>query len=174
MVRRSLNVMHTRLMHRKMAVVSRAALLAGALLACCSAVGQQFHLTDQQFDQWITNGQSSLADATRAHVALQASYLGRLFPLTAEQKENLELAGHGDLSRFEAKVARLRDQFADKTYDHQDIGNVFMEIQPLQQQYRAGLLGEGSLFKKVLARTLSDEQLAAYRKDDVERRSYRY
>lgn len=131
-------------------------------------------LDEAQFDRMLTGGQTASAEAVATQVAVQINALSRICDLTPEQVEKLRLAGVGDFSRFEIRVARVKEKLVDQEHDPRELNNIMVELQPLQQEFRQGLLGEGSLFQKVLAGTLTDEQRTAYRAADIQRRAARY
>jgi len=150
----------------------------GISVILCSAVrGQEFVLTEQQFNQWLTGGmfgRMAPSELIESQLSVQINRLEELCRLTPDQKEKLLLAGLGDAARFEDRVARLRKKMVNKSYDQNEVNEVFQEIQPLQREYQAGLLGEGSLFNKVLDRTLDESQKLQYEAMQAERRAARY
>jgi len=152
------------------------AVLVG-FFVCGPAGGQDFTLTEQQFNQWLTGGMFGTMSPQQligSQLDVQIHRLEEACRLTPEQKEKIRLAGLGDAARFEDRVSQLRKKMVDKSYDQNEVNEIFQEIQPLQQEYQAGLLGEGSLFRKVLDRTLDDGQKVEYEAMQAERRAARY
>jgi len=150
--------------------------LAAALLAACASclfapaaqAQNRFELNDEQFNQWVYQGQSGKFDPD-SELNLAMESVERVCPLDDVQKDKLRLAASGDFARFEQRVADLRTQYVGKSYDQNDIGNIYQKIQPLTAAYQAGLLGPASLFTKVLHRTLTLAQLEEYEAAEGER-----
>ena len=136
-------------------------------------LAQEFVLDDNQFDQWVFNGMGGSPDAS-TETSLMIEAIDRACHLNKAQQEQLRLAGVGDFARFKQQVDDVRHKYAGKTYDQNEIGNIYQKIQPLTARCQAGLLGEGSLFSKVLRHTLTPEQLEEYEATDAERRKARH
>ncbi len=133
-----------------------------------SILAQPFELTDEQFDQWIYSGRrdNTLADS---QISLAIDSVDRACHLTPPQRDKLQLAGRGDIVRFQQRADDLHSQYASKTYDQNEIGKLLEKFQPLINSYQAGLLGSSSLYSKVLRRTLTPEQLQEYEEAVAER-----
>jgi hypothetical protein len=170
-----------------------AALAAGLVGVGCSARGQEepdrddpdekppvqahFELPEEQFDQWVFEGRGDVAaQRTRLDslLRLHLDDLDRICRLTESQKKKLQLAGRGDLTRFFDRVEVVRVKFRAVRKDQNKVGEIFQEIQPLQQSLQAGMFHDASLLYKTLQRTLTAEQLAGFGKVDQERRRVRY
>jgi hypothetical protein len=148
-----------------------------SVVLCSAARGQEFVLTEQQFNQWLTGGmfgRMAPSELIESQLSVRIDRLEEVCRLTPGQKEKLRLAGLGDAARFEDRVAQLREKMVNKSYDQNEVNEIFQEIQPLQREYQAGLLGEGSLFIKVLDRTLDEDQKVEYEAMQAERRAARY
>lgn len=96
-------------------------------------------------------------------IHLRIGRIGEVVALDAEQLSKLQLAAHGDLSRFYSEMGAVREQTKDldpqKNEDAQKAWNLIM---PLQQRIQQGLIGEKSLLERVLASTLTPEQRLKY------------
>jgi hypothetical protein len=138
------------------------------------ASGQEFVLTNQQFDMWLTNNNRSATDQITSQVKMEISELDHICDLSPEQKKKLRLAGRGDAARFESEVAALRAELVDKSYSNEEVNEIFQRIQPLQQKFQSGLLGERSLFHRIVARTLDERQRVEYEARQAQRRSAVY
>lgn len=138
------------------------------------ASGQEFVLTNQQFDMWLTNNNRSATDQVTSQVKMEISELDRICDLTPKQKKKLGLAGRGDAARFESEVAALRAELVDKSYSNEEVNEIFQRIQPLQQKFQSGLLGESSLFHRIVVRTLDERQRVEYEARQAQRRAAVY
>ncbi|HVT28970.1 MAG TPA: hypothetical protein VHE81_13225 [Lacipirellulaceae bacterium] len=129
----------------------------------------RFMMSDQQFNQWVfrSNGQGVDEDS---EVTLMIDGVDRACHLTGEQKEKLRLAALGDFSRFKQEVDELRDEYVGKPYDQNDINKIWQKIQPFASRYQAGLLGDSSLFSKVVHQILTPAQQAEYEAAEAHRR----
>jgi hypothetical protein len=148
---------------------------AASAVFCCAplVVAQDFELNDQTFNQWLFQASQGEFDPD-SELTLHLEAVDRICGLTDEQKEKLRLAGRGDYARFGRQVDKLREEYVGKTYGQNEIGEIYQKIQPLGQIYQAGLLGDSSLFAKVLANTLTLEQAAKFDRIEAERQRARY
>jgi hypothetical protein len=149
------------------------ALVVGLLL-CSRLAAQEFVLTEEQFNQWLTNNNESAAQQIDSLVTMQIAALDRVCELTPEQREKLRLAGRGDAARFESQIAALRAELVNKSYKNDEINEVFQKIQPFQQKFQNGLLGEDSIFKKIVSQTLNEAQRSEYDEEQRKRRAADY
>ena len=152
------------------------AALATAMVAFCAQAtdGQDtFELNEGTFNQWLYNASQGQFDPN-SEVTLAVEAVDRACGLSDPQIGKLRLAGQGDYARFEHRVAELRAKYVGKTYSQNEIGNIYQKIQPLAQIYQAGLLGDSSLFSKVLARSLTPDQVAEFERIEAERRQASY
>jgi len=149
-----------------------ASALALASLAPAHAQ-DNFELNEETFNQWLFNESQGRYDPD-SELALMVDSIDRVCDLNDDQKTKLGLAAHGDFARFERKVDELRSEYVGKSYGQNQIGEIYQKIQPLGQVYQAGLLGNDSLFSKVLESTLTSEQAAKFEKVETERRQARY
>jgi hypothetical protein len=152
----------------------RAAIIAVAVFSCAnSALAQDFQLNEETFNQWLYSASQGTFDPD-GEMALTIEAIDRVCKLSDDQKDKLELAARGDFSRFEHQVDELRAEHVGKTYGQNEIGEVYQKIQPLAAQYQAGLLGDTSLFSKVLEGSLTSEQSKKFERIEEERRHARY
>ncbi len=149
------------------------ALLSGDDIGATAARGQDFVLSEEQFNAWVTNGQDSAVQRIDNQFALQLRSLKRTCDLTPDQVEKLRLAARGDVERYQARITEVHDRLVGKTYNQNEINNLWRQIQPLQQELPR-VLGPQSLFHKVLRRTLRQSQRIEYERGQAERGQYRY
>lgn len=147
--------------------------LASAAGSASPALAQDFELNEQTFNQWLFSTSQGKFDG-EAELKLHLEATDRVCGLSEEQKENLQLAGRGDYARFSRQVDELKRKYVGKTYDQNEVGNVYQKLQPLSQAYQAGLLGDSSLFAKVRANTLTSEQAAKFDHMEAKRRQARF
>jgi hypothetical protein len=144
-------------------------------VCCCGSGSAQdtFELNDQTFNQWLFNTSQGTFDQT-SELTLNLEAVDRICGLNEEQKQKLSIAAHGDYARFSRQVDALKEKYVGKSYDQNQVGEIYQKIQPLAQVYQAGLLGDESLFAKTLGRTLTSEQSEKYQQADEDRRRTRY
>lgn len=148
--------------------------VAAVLAVSASLVrAQDFTLSEEQFNSWITNGQDSAEQRIEAQLAVQMRSLMRICKLTPDQERKLRLAADGDIQRFQARVAEVHDRLVGRTYNQNEINNLWQQIQPLQQELPR-VLGPQSLFNKVKRRTLQEGQRADYDRVLGEQMQFRY
>lgn len=138
------------------------------------ASGQnRFVMEENQFNQWLYGGTGQAIDQD-SEVTLMIEFVDRASHLTNEQKDKLRLAGQGDYARFKQDVDDLHSEVVGKSYDQNEIGNIYQKIQPLSTRYQAGLLGDKSLFSKVLQQILTPAQREEFEAAEAERRKDRH
>jgi hypothetical protein len=153
---------------------ARALAVCAALCFAQSAHAQnKFVMGDDQFNQWLYQGNGQGADED-SEITLMVESIDRSCHLNDEQKNKLRLAGHGDYARFNQKVDDLRSECVGKTYDQNAMNELYQKFEPLTTQYQAGLLGSTSLFAKVVHRALAPEQREEYEAAEAERRKTRH
>jgi hypothetical protein len=148
-----------------------------AVVAPQPAGQQVFILTPENFDQWVFNGVGNSAQAMKqleSQIDLQMEAIDRVCKLTDSQKLKLQLAGSGDIKKFRDQYEQLRLKFQNTKQNPNNLNNVFQAIAPLQQQWQAGILGDTSLFRKVLKNTLTAEQWTAYEEEESQRYKFQY
>jgi hypothetical protein len=151
------------------------ALAACAVLFCADLTHAQnkFVMDDNQFNGWLFQGAGQVPDE-ESEVTLMVEAMDRSCHLNADQKAKLRLAGHGDYARFDQKVNDLRSECVGKTYDQNEMQELYQKFQPLTEQYQAGMLGSTSLFAKVVHQSLTPEQREEYEAAESERRKSRH
>ena len=89
--------------------------------------------------------------------------------LTDDQKRKLDVAGHGDLKHTFARFDELKAKFAavsDDPVEHQKFVDEIAKFRGTSTTLDC--FGEGSLFSKILAKTLTPQQIAMRRKALIE------
>jgi hypothetical protein len=108
-----------------------------------------------------------------SRLTLEIERIERSCRITEEQKRKLQLAGRGDLKRLLDRVDEVRRKLHDSKSNQAQRDAIEMEMQPLHTQLTEDLPLRGSMFAKTLTRTLSDDQMAAYREGLRESRRFR-
>ena len=108
-----------------------------------------------------------------SRLTLEIERIERSCRITEEQKRKLQLAGRGDLKRFLDRVDEVRRKLRDSEGNQAQRDVIEMEMQPLHTQLTEDLPLRGSMFAKMLTRTLSDDQTTAYREALRESRKFR-
>jgi hypothetical protein len=166
---------------------TRPAQCLGWLAVCCLAFcaagvvraqDNAFVLDDSTFDQWMNNGLGGGVqnpnDYLTAQLESELASIERNCKLTEVQRERLMLAGQGDVARFMDRVNALRDEVVGKSYDNNDISNIYMRIQPLATELRQGVFQEDSLLRKLERSTLTKEQAEEVAAAKRERMAFQY
>jgi hypothetical protein len=141
------------------------------------AAAQAFVLSPENFDQWVFGGGGNSAQVLtqfESLVNLRIDAINRVCTLSDAQKKKLRLAASGDIKKFRDQYEQLKQKYQNTQQDPNNLNNIFVAIQPLQLQWRAGILGDQSLFQKVIASTLEPQQLADYGQQEAERNQARY
>jgi hypothetical protein len=156
---------------------SALAALVMLLVAACfvrqSSGQNRWVMDDNQFNQWVFNENGGGLDED-SEVTLMVESIDRACHLTPAQKEKIQLGAHGDYARFKEEIDELRAEFVGKAYDQNDMNKIWQKISPVQQKYQAGLLGEKSLFAKVVQTTLTPEQHEEFDAAQAERRKAKH
>lgn len=153
-----------------------AAVLQAAVWQPVAVAQNEFHMTEQQFDSWLTSGSNvrnqSPSEHLQANFEMRLRDIDQLCKLSDEQRDRLQLAGAGDIARFERQVAAVRQELVGKTFDQGKIGEIYSnKIAPLNQAWQRGVFGDDSLFNKILATTLEAEQAETFDAAIEERRN---
>ncbi|MBA3316438.1 MAG: hypothetical protein H0T47_24535 [Planctomycetaceae bacterium] len=139
-------------------------------------------LNPEQVAHWVFGNQNmiqrggiqsyrgTIADGLR----LQLDLIETTTSLTEPQRTKLELAGRGDVDRFMDRYEAFARECPGGAVTQDKYVELNRKAQPLARRYRAGLHGEGSLFRKVLRSTLEAEQLARVEASQAERNRMRY
>ncbi len=137
----------------------------------------QFVLTPEQFDQWVFNGIGNCDQAMKqleTQINMRIEAINRVCKLSEAQKQKLHLAADSDIKRFRDKYDELKQKLQNTRHNQNDINKIFTQIQPLQLEWNAGILGDSSVYNKVLHRTLDPDQSNHSEKEEAERDAYRY
>ncbi len=110
-------------------------------------------------------------------LAWEIKRLEQVYGLTPEQKKKLEVAGRGDIKRLferigekEETLRRIQEKRA-RDRDQRDAvrhARVMNEMWALTQEVPVKLFAEGSIFVKILKKTLTPEQRERYEKDQLD------
>ena len=134
-------------------------------------------LTPEQFDQRVFGTQNGYAVAMKqfeSQVDLRIEAADRVCKLTDTQKYKLRLAGDADLKEFKDRCDGLKQKFQNAQIPLNDANKIFADIQPLQQEWSTGLLGDTSLFAKVFHHLLSADQFTQLKEEEKQRVQVRY
>jgi len=93
--------------------------------------------------------------------------------LSDVQKQKLRLAATGDSKYFRDQFERLKQKLSNTEYNPND-ESTFDAFRPLQQRWQAGILGNQSLFQKVLYTTLDKSQLSVFEQKQAEQVKLQY
>jgi hypothetical protein len=196
-------VLVTRALSRRPSAVLPAALIAFLLLAWSTAAvraddddddepanpqpaGQQaFVLVPETFDQWVfggvvihggpnNNAANQMDQRCQSLLDMRIDAIDRVCTLSEAQQKKLRLAASGDIKRFSDQYDQLKQKYLNTKQDPNNINQVFVALQPLQQAWQTGIFGDQSLFKKVIANTLQQQQLADYQHEEAARNNSRY
>lgn len=141
------------------------------------AAVEGFDIDPSNFDQWIYGGNLNAQQGQQriqSQLKLNIEEVDRVCGITEAQKKKLQLAGRGDLKRFNDDVEVVRKEFMLVRRDQEKFNQLWQKISPLQVRVASGIFGTDSLFMKTVQQTLTVEQYAAYQKADWERRRARY
>jgi hypothetical protein len=136
-----------------------------------------FILTPEMFDQWVFANVGNSAQAFSqidSQVKLRIEAIDRVCSLLPPQKHKLQVAADRDIKKFRDEYDQLKLKFQHTRQNPNDLQKIYSAIAPLQQQWNAGIIGDSSMLAKVIENTLSADQWAAYQKEQVERKNYRY
>jgi len=143
-------------------------------------------IEEAAIDQWIfqeNQGKRGVqrnvtAAAARARIDAQlkamVEELDQVSRLSEAQRQQLALAGRGDIKRFFDQVEKVRKKFAAARNDQNQVNLVWQEARSLKQQFARGLFDDESLFSKTLRKTLTAQQQAGYRAVLLDRRRVGY
>lgn len=142
----------------------------------------QFQFDARQIDSWIFGTWGNAANCRRRideSLELQIDAIVTLCGATNEQQTTLRLAGRGDIRRFFERVSEIREKFELIKNDRNKLGEIWLgeiwqEAQSLHTDLKSGLFGVDSLFEKTTRTILTAGQAALIRRDDHERRTFRY
>lgn len=136
-----------------------------------------FQVAAENFDAWIygqVGGAQKFRERLATQLKLQLDDISRYCNLTEAQRKKLQLAGAGDIKRFDDRVAVVRDHFEAVRFDQNKFNNIWQEIQPLQMTVLTGLFDTESIFQKTVPQTLEGEQRDKYQEAVRQRSQDRY
>lgn len=151
------------------------------------AAARQFNISEQNFEQMVfgasfsgyqvvvENGVRRLDSLSESAASMarkrmvdaietELRWIEGRCRLTDAQKKKLRLAGRGDIGSFFSRAEELRAKAVGRTLDQQEYSELSMEMSLLRMATQNCLLGEASLFRKTLRRTLDDEQRVEYQR----------
>src|SRR5262245_10266371 len=135
------------------------------------------NVAEINFDQQVFPGLVNAADGRRrleTQVKFQLTEIDRACQLTEAQRGRLTVAARGDLQRFFEQVDVVRRKFDAAKHDQEKLGQVWQELQPLQNRQARGLTGQDTVLAKALSKTLTEEQAKQVEAAQAERRQFRY
>jgi hypothetical protein len=143
-----------------LAVVVGPSFLQAVEVAVEQAGQPTFVLSAAQFDQWVfsSNDSSQAFSQLESQVKLRVEALDGASKLSDAQKRKLQLAGARDVKRFRDRYEELKRKYENTAHPQNDINKIYQEIQGLQTEWRTGVLGDSSLFAKVVRSVLEPEQ----------------
>jgi hypothetical protein len=149
-----------------------------------AAAPNQVVLTPETIDQWIFGG-VIMRDPTNTSarqmdlrcqslIDMRIDAVDRICHLTDAQKAKLRLAASGDVKKFRDSYLQLSSKYVNTKRDPNDVNEVFALIQPLRTQWQTGILGDQSLFQRVIPATLQPQQVTAFQEEETSRNKIRY
>ncbi|QDT46113.1 hypothetical protein Pan258_01300 [Symmachiella dynata] len=137
----------------------------------------RFQISPEQFDQWVFRANGNARQARKrldSQLTMRMNEIHRICSLDQTQKQKLSLAAAGDIKRFYDDVEKMRAKFMAVRNDRNAFGNIWQEIQPLQQKVSSGLFESDSLFHKTIRGTLTPQQRVKYDRAELKRRNFRF
>src|SRR5262245_35814618 len=155
--------------------IAAAAIAVGVVVRAASpSAAQNFVMDENQFNSWLYQGNGGQLMDEDSELNLMLEAVDRASHLTNEQTEKLRLAGQGDYARYKREFDELRAECVGKSYDNNQINEIYQKFQPLTQRYQAGLLGDKSLFSKVVQQSMTPAQREEFEAAEAERRKARH
>jgi hypothetical protein len=139
--------------------------------------GRAVQVSDRQFDRWIfasDGGADSARMLTESRLKSRIGYIEHLCGLSQNQRKKLEVAGRGDIKRFFDRVEEKRNQFHHGEMHQAELIQEMTEVQKMGRDYRATIFNDRSMFGKVLATLLDQEQADRYRRNRDDARLSRH
>ena len=118
-------------------------------------------IADEEFDERpVGVGWSEKLPARcAAELAQEIDQLDRACTLTDVQKRKLQLAGRGDIKGLVDRVNEFRARYIGVPLTEEQRREVLTQALRLRSTNRWDLFGDGSLFRKMLEKLLTDEQV---------------
>jgi len=138
---------------------------------------QNFFIEESNFENWIWQGAATTIDGGRDRLQtmldIELADIVQTCQLDDVQRRKLQLAGRLDIQRFLDRYQKLRRKFLKIRTDQNAMNAFWGEMSPLQQEIQSGLFGNNSLFRGVIAKSLTEEQRQKYDAASLARRKYR-
>jgi len=138
---------------------------------------QNFFIEESNFENWIWQGSASTVEGGRDRLQtmldIELADIVQTCQLDEAQQRKLQLAGRLDIQRFLDRYQKLRLKFLKIRTDQNAMNAFWGELAPVQQEIQSGLFANGSLFRGVIAKSLSSEQRQSYEAASLARRKYR-
>lgn len=156
-------------------------MVATTLSSASSALAQAIQtvtINENQVEQMIFRGSRSrtgqgLEQAVN-RLELQLDLVELIGDVSDGQRETLELAGWGDIQRFFDRVELFKRSAPTGQVPMQEYQQLWQKVQPLQMRFQNGLHGPGSLFRKTLATTLTENQWERFEQLERDRHRRHY
>ncbi len=130
---------------------------------------QQGVWTDEQFDAWVDQIVSGINDQDSAERGLlherlefKLDWIEATCKISDAQKKKLQVAGRGDIKRFLDELREIKRRFRRIKSDPLEFAKLQQRLGEIQTSSGADLFGEASFLSKMLQKTLSGDQAAAY------------
>ena len=133
------------------------------------AVVQQGAWTDDQFYGWvdqivsgINNRDTPVNGRLDERLTLKLEWIQASCGISEEQKKKLQIAGRRDIKRFLDEMRATKRQYRLVKGDPIQFAKLQKQLAEIQTSSAADMFGEASFLSKMLKRTLTDAQVAAY------------
>lgn len=155
---------------------NRRSILCAALVACWSVgvaplfaedlivprLERPVIITAEVFDDMVRGGtgeEAKMSARCAALLAHEIQVLDQVCALSDSQKRKLQLAGRGDIKAFIDRVYELRTRYIGVPMTQENHEEIRRAIDQLRTTNRWDLFHENSLFRKMLRRTLTEDQV---------------
>jgi len=136
--------------------------------------GGRIMISERNIDAWVYGNESRGREWLEASLRQKVDELARTCELSEVQKQKLNLAGEGDITRFESRLDELKAKCQEGALPRDQWNDIIQKTQPLRAELQRGLFGSGSLYWKTFSTVLRPEQAERWAQADRERRAYRY
>lgn len=110
-----------------------------------------------------TTNQPALRTRFKLQLQARIAAVDSRWPLTVEQREKLQLAGRGDIARWNAEIAQLRRESADHPRAPQELHEEVIRRITIPSER---MFGDESLYFKVLRKQLTERQWLRFEEVD--------
>lgn len=148
-------------------------------VANAQIVEGEFQVPAEAFDQWVFQKVGTIRVA-RAHLTdlleQRVAAVDAACNLADAQRRKLMLAGRLDIRELFDRVEAIREEFLAVRRDQEAFNEarIWQRTAPLQAAIIGGVFDAHSLYQKVLASTLDDDQWSAWEQVEQQRRQYAY